>query len=536
MTGPASTFLSYNNPELQPRSINVQAGIAPADQFRIMLVDDDDAVREAVSEILARKGWKVAEFNNAESAVADLKNNDYDIILADINMPGMSGIDLLHRAKEAAPHVPIVMITGYPSIDLAVEAMKDGAVDFLPKPFKAEELEICVRKAVDGAKVVRADMRASDKGPRAIGSMPEVARKRLEDKIKELSVLHTISETLDESNDRDAIYRKVMDLGQIIADAGSAFVLTAERGGGDFKVRTATGFKDSSLIGMRFAPGMEPFRSVLKTRGYSYLMVDDDEITPLVSDGMGMGRRRPMLLAPMLINKEVLAIVGLNCKDTSGEITADTIALLNNLVAKASLKLENIALSESIFSSIIGALNSLINALDARDTYTKDHSNRVTQYALKIAKSLKSRQEVLDSISYAGPLHDIGKIGVRDEILLKRSGFSINERDIMKSHVLRGEEILRPLNLMESEKAVVLYHHERWDGKGYPHGLAGLDIPEVARIFCVADTYDAMTSTRPYRAALSPEVACEEIARSRGTQFDPEVVEAFFKSEIIKPK
>lgn len=520
----------------------MQAGIAPADQFRIMLVDDDDAVREAVSEILARKGWKVAEFNSAESAIADLKVNDYDVVLADINMPGMSGIDLLHRAKEAAPHVPVVMITGYPSIDLAVEAMKDGAVDFLPKPFKAEELEICVRKAVDGAKVIRADMRAggiasfADKRPRAIGSMPEVARKRLEDKIKELSVLHTISETLDESNDRDSIYRKVMDLGQIVADAESAFVLTAERGGGDFVVRTVTGFRDSAIIGRRFTPDTEPFRSVLKTRGYSYLMIDDDELAPLVLDGTGSGKRRPLLLAPMIINKEVLAIVGLNCKDSSGEITSDTVALLNNLVAKASLKLENIALSENILSNIIGALNSLLNALDARDTYTKDHSHRVTQYALKIAKSFKSCQEVLDSISYAGPLHDIGKIGVRDEILLKRSGFSISEREIMKSHVLRGEEILRPLNLKASERAVVLYHHERWDGTGYPHGLVGLDIPEVARIFCVADTYDAMTSTRPYRTALAQEVACEEIARSRGTQFDPDIVDAFFESEIVKPK
>ncbi|MBI5969907.1 MAG: response regulator [Deltaproteobacteria bacterium] len=513
----------------------MQVGIAPADQFRIMLVDDDDAVREAVSEILARKGWKVAEFRSAESAIADLKVNDYDIVLADINMPGMSGIDLLHKAKEAAPHVPVVMITGYPSIDLAVEAMKDGAVDFLPKPFKAEELEICVRRAADGAKVIRAEMRArGGKLSGAVGSMPEAARKRLEDKIKELSVLHTISETLDESNDRDAIYRKVMDLGQIIADADSAFVLTAEAGGKDFVARAATGFRDSAIIGRRFTPGMEPFRSVLRTRGYSYLMIDNDELIPLVSDGMGTGKRRPLLLAPMIINKEVLAIVGLNCKDSAGEITADTVALLNNLAAKASLKLENIALSENILSSIIGALNSLINALDARDTYTKDHSNRVTQYALKIAKSFKSPQVVLDSISYAGPLHDIGKIGVRDEILLKKSGFSIDEREIMKSHVLRGEEILRPLNLMAAEKAVVLYHHERWDGKGYPYGLAGLDIPEAARIFCVADTYDAMTSTRPYRTALTPEMAREEIARCRGTQFDPAIVDAFIESEIVK--
>ena len=104
----------------------------------------------------------------------------------------------------------------------------------------------------------------------------------------------------------------------------------------------------------------------------------------------------------------------------------------------------------------------------------------------------------------------------------------------MKSHVVRGEEILRPLNLLASERAVVLYHHERWDGGGYPKGLCGQDIPVVARIFSVADTFDAMTSTRPYRQALSLDVAKEEIIKCRGSQFDPAVVDAFITSEILK--
>jgi len=158
----------------------------------------------------------------------------------------------------------------------------------------------------------------------------------------------------------------------------------------------------------------------------------------------------------------------------------------------------------------------------------------VTKYAVEIAKAMECPQEVVDSISFAGPLHDIGKIGVRDDILLKKGGFTEEEREIMKSHVVRGEEILRPLNLLVSERAVVLYHHERWDGGGYPKGLAGCEIPLVARIFSVADTFDAMTSTRPYRQALSLDVAKDEIVKCRGTQFDPEVVDAFVVSELLK--
>ncbi|MDP2690512.1 MAG: HD domain-containing protein, partial [Deltaproteobacteria bacterium] len=422
----------------------------------------------------------------------------------------------------------VVMVTGYPSIDLAVEAMKIGAVDFLAKPFKTEELEIVIRKAIGGARASGSGRPDPESRTRVVGKLPEVARRRLEDKIKELSILHTISETLDEVTEKQEIFRKTMDIAQIITDADRAFILMVENENGCLVVRAASGY-DTDITGRSFSVESEPFRSVIKNKCYSY-MIAGGEMAPLVPEG----GKKPMLLAPMLINKEAVVVLGLTSRDNSQEISNDVLSLILNLTAKASLKLENIALSENVFTSIIGALNSLINALDARDTYTKDHSNRVTKYALMIARQLGCGQEVFDSISFAGPLHDIGKIAVRDEILLKRGVFTMDEREIMKSHVLRGEEILRPLNLLSSEKAVVLYHHEKWDGSGYPTGLSEDKIPVVARIFSVADTFDAMTSTRPYRKALSPDVARDEIIRCKGTQFDPEVVEAFLKSEILK--
>lgn len=505
----------------------VQAAALPIDNLKIMLVDDDDSVREALSEILSRRGWHVEDFSNAEGALAALRSEHYGVILADINMPGLSGMDFLHLAKETAPGVPVVMITGYPSIDLAVEAIKYGAVDFLQKPFKAEELEIVIRKAAGNA--MPCFSRTGDK-KRAIGTLPELARKRLEDKIKELSILHTISESLDEVSEKDDIFRKTMDIAQIIADADRAFILVVEHENGKLVVRASSGYEDLDVTGRKFLLAEEPFKEVLEKKCYSYFMAGGGSMNGLVPIGGAV----PVLLAPMIINREAVVILGLTGRHGGSEISNDALTLLLNLTAKASLKLENIALSENIFSSIIGALNSLINALDARDTYTRDHSHRVTSYAVQIAKIMECPQEVVDSISFAGPLHDIGKIGVRDDILLKRGSFTEEEREIMKSHVVRGEEILRPLNLLSSEKAVVLYHHERWDGGGYPKGLAGAEIPLVARIFSVADTFDAMTSTRPYRKALSLDIARDEIIRCRGTQFDPEVVDAFIESELLK--
>ncbi len=502
--------------------------LSPA-HSRIMIVDDDDSVRDTISEILTTKGWKVDAYKTGEHAIRRLREKNYALVLADIKMPGINGMELLEKVREVTPGIPVVMMTGYPSIDLAVEAMRRGAFDFIAKPFKAEKLEVTIKKAIDEANIVNT-YRPAVKS-RAVRSLPEITRKRLEDKIKELSILHTINETLDEVYGKDDIFKKTMDLAQIITGADRSFIMVLEHNDKDIVVRTVSGYSDKGIVGMKFPVDKEPFRSVIKKKTYSYSVVNDKDLIPLIGS-FDPNRNYPLFIIPLLINREVVGIMGL-VGDDHREFKSDEISLLQNLTTKASLKLENFALTENIFSSILSTLDSLINALDARDTYTKDHSHRVTRYALVIAKELGCSDEILDSISFAGPLHDIGKIGIRDEILLKKGAFTPDEREIMKSHVIRGEEILKPLNLLESEKAVVLYHHERWDGNGYPNGLCGKEVPLVARIFSVADTFDAMTTTRPYRKALGFDVAKDEITRCSGTQFDPDVVEAFLCCEQI---
>jgi len=510
----------------------LEAIAQPLEHIRVMFIDDDEAVRESISELLTLKGWCVDTFCSAEDALCAIRPGAYDVVLSDVNMSGLSGMHFLQAAREQAPELPVVIVTGYPSIDMAVEAMKVGAVDFLAKPFKIDELEMVVRKAVGNAALSNGQAQGPESRIRIVGKMPEVARKRLEDKVKELSILHTISESLDDVADKQDIFRKSMEMARIITNADRAFILMVDGESGRLQVKASAGF-DVDISAKTFSVAEEPFRSVIRSKTYSYQSAIGGDGTVLTGHSTA-GSRRPVLLAPMLINREVVVILGIVYKDNSSELTGDELSLILNLTAKASLKLENLALSENVFSSIIGAINSLINALDARDTYTKDHSHRVTRYALTIARELGCSQDVVDSIGFAGPLHDIGKIGIRDEILLKMGVFTADEREIMMSHVVRGEEILRPLNLHDSEKAVVLYHHEKWDGSGYPNRLAHQHIPISARIFSVADTFDAMTSTRPYRKALSLDVAREEIVRCAGSQFDPEVVDAFLNSEILK--
>jgi putative nucleotidyltransferase with HDIG domain len=172
-------------------------------------------------------------------------------------------------------------------------------------------------------------------------------------------------------------------------------------------------------------------------------------------------------------------------------------------------------------------LEALLAALDTRDTETEGHSERVAAYTMLIAQRLNLSEEELPHIERGALLHDIGKIGVPDHILYKPGPLTPDEWEIMKQHPVVGYKMCMKIEMLRPAAPIVLHHHERWDGKGYPYGLSGEEIPLGARIFAIADTLDAMTSDRPYRKALSFAQAREEIERCAGAQFDPELVKVF---------
>jgi HD-GYP domain-containing protein (c-di-GMP phosphodiesterase class II) len=182
-----------------------------------------------------------------------------------------------------------------------------------------------------------------------------------------------------------------------------------------------------------------------------------------------------------------------------------------------------------MYTNLISTLQSLVAAIEARDSYTQQHSQRVTQIAIKLAEKMDCSLDEIDTIKFAGVLHDIGKISISDSILLKKGRLTEDEIKVVQTHPVIGERILQPLGLLPAEKSVVRHHHERWDGKGYPDGLGGSDIPVLARIIAVADSYDAMTSNRPYRLARENKEAIDELVRCSGTQFDKDIVDVFRK-------
>jgi putative nucleotidyltransferase with HDIG domain len=185
-------------------------------------------------------------------------------------------------------------------------------------------------------------------------------------------------------------------------------------------------------------------------------------------------------------------------------------------------------------NSYFETIAALAASIDAKDHYTHGHSQKVMEYSVEIAKEMGLSEEEITNIKFAGLLHDVGKIGIDDSILKKETALTPEERKEIEKHPVYGYKIVEKIEFLKKARKYIYHHHERWDGKGYPEGLKGENIPLGARIISVADTYDAMTSSRSYRKALPEYIAIEEIKEHSGSQFDPQIVKVFLK--IIERK
>jgi HD-GYP domain-containing protein (c-di-GMP phosphodiesterase class II) len=201
--------------------------------------------------------------------------------------------------------------------------------------------------------------------------------------------------------------------------------------------------------------------------------------------------------------------------------------LAEAVAAQASLAVENASLYADIERGYFSTVQALAKAIEVKDPYTRGHSERVTTYALMIAEAMGLDEREKQKLKYAATLHDIGKIGIAGRVLNKPGALTKEEYTHVKTHPILGDSIVEPVEFLQEPRPIILHHHERYDGKGYPDGLKGEDIPLCARILSVADAFEAMRSDRPYRKALPLEEARRELVRNAGTQFDPRVVEVF---------
>jgi len=216
----------------------------------------------------------------------------------------------------------------------------------------------------------------------------------------------------------------------------------------------------------------------------------------------------------------------LNCTD-GGDFTSVDVQLFRAVADRVTPFLENHRLYEDLADLLMGMLHALVSSIDAKDTYTCGHSERVAYISRALARASGMPDEMCERIYLAGLLHDVGKIGVPDSILCKMGRLTAEEFEAMRRHPEIGAKILSRVRQIQDLLPGVLYHHERIDGRGYPEGLAGENIPLMGRLICIADCFDAMTTNRTYRSALPLPVALAEVRRCAGTQFDPKFAEVF---------
>jgi len=332
---------------------------APA---RILVVDDERSMRDLLEYMLTREGYQVVLAENGRKAVNAVQENDYDLILSDIRLGDITGLEVLKAAKKKNPAVIVIMISAVKDIESAISAMSKGAYDYVAKPFKLTEVGLIARKAIEKRRLVQENR-----------EYQRTLEKMVQERTREL---------------KDALQR--------------------------------------------------------------------------------------------------------------------------------------------LDQTYIFTLRALVTALDTRDEETQGHSLRVVRYTLKLAELMGIREErQIKVLEYGALLHDIGKIGIPDAILKKPGKLTAEEWEVMKTHPLVGYKILHRIEFLEEASQIVLHHHEKIDGSGYPHGLKCDNIPLGSRIFAAADTVDAMTSERPYRHALSFEDASAELVKYSGIQFDHRVVDAF---------
>lgn len=251
------------------------------------------------------------------------------------------------------------------------------------------------------------------------------------------------------------------------------------------------------------------------------------------------GLTRNALMVPLRVREKVLGVLGLVNKIavkekniSSAPFTPADESLLISLAGQTAIAIENARLYEDVRGLSIATIRSLATAIDARDPYTRGHSEGVAQLAVQIARGLGWRPADIEMLEFAALLHDVGKISVPDAILRKVEPLTPDEWSIIRLHPYYSAQIIKPVEPLKSIVPWVYHHHERCDGKGYPDGAKGEAIPLAARIIAVADTYNAMTTDRPYRKALSVAAAMAEIKRCAGNQFDPEVADAFLRITV----
>ncbi|MCG2794476.1 MAG: GAF domain-containing protein [Actinomycetia bacterium] len=338
----------------------------------------------------------------------------------------------------------------------------------------------------------------------------------MEGKLKHMAAVGIVARTLSSFLDPDEQYQSLLEMATALAHADSGAILLPEEMFGDLK--EAAGIGDAGWVGDKAFRNVAEWvnrhgEAVLLHKGVKDPRFGDVDV-----------RVEASITSPLMVRGKIIGVIAVGSGSPDERYTSGNLEMFGNFAAQAAVSIENTKLNERLQDTYLGAIASLAAAIEASDPYTVGHSARVTQYAVSIAESMGLSSGDVEEVKLAALLHDLGKIGVPDSILNKAGRLTEEEYSVIKMHPVLSTRIIEPLPHLGNIIPIIHHHHERYDGLGYVDGKSGDDIPLGARILAVADSFEAMTSDRPYRKALSREEAMAEVRRNSGSQFDPEVV------------
>lgn len=473
----------------------------------LLAIDDDDVTLGVLRDLLTLRGYRVLTAGEGQQAIEVFSQKRPHVVITDIRMPYVDGLQVLSRVKEIDDTVPVILVTGHGDLDDAIKALREGAYDFLQKPINTEILLNTVRQAMEHYRLRNFER-----------NYTKVLEKQVEERTRELA--------------RTADFLK----GILDSSTGVSIVLT------DFDHRVVFWNTGAEKIFGYTAEEMKGER-------INRLYLDDaatkeaaDELRQWVAREAGTAYRKVKQVA-----KDgrvlTLALAMSPMWDPEGNVRG-ILSLGQDVTEEVRLHDELRESFETIKRIQGSAIFALAKLAETRDEETAYHLERIQLYCRVLSSHLRTKQkfkailtdQFIDDLVMASVLHDIGKVAIPDAILFNPNKFGIDEFEIMKQHAYMGGRALDEAASETGEESVLsiardiaYYHHERWDGSGYPEGLRGEEIPLVARVVAIADVYDALTTERRYKNAFSHREACRVIAEHSERQFDPQLVDAFLE-------
>lgn len=508
---------------------------------KILVVDDEPLIRRMLTKYLTDKNYIVNTADNGQAALDNLSDEKYDLVLTDLNMPGMGGRELIQKLADMYPDVPKIVMTGFGTNDDIILALKTGAYDFLTKPINdLTILEHSIERAIERK-------RLNDEKNRYIIQLRQIN--------EVISMLNSGKSTEEIFNTLNIELRKFIPFNRL--------ALTAIDQQNEIVVTKLVASDREVLLRSNDTMPMSESSLLELTRTKKSLNIDDLNLyyeshinstnsRLLLEEGMNSS-----LVLPLIVNNQVRGFLMFASVEKSA-FNAEHITFLESIVGQISLSVQRGELLYEIeqhtknlehlvdirTQEIVKTQKTTIFAIsrlaETRDPETGEHLERIRNYAVLMSQILKymgNHKEItnqyLRDIYDSSILHDIGKVGIPDGILLKEAFLTPDEFEIMKKHTVIGYDALRSASKDLGENSflnmgmdITLYHHERWDGFGYPHGLKGEDIPLSARVVSIADVYDALTSRRPYKIEYSHEKSID-IMKEEAYRFDPVLFKIF---------